>query len=97
MIDEATCWDAMNRRDPSFDGLFFVAVKTTGIYCRPVCTARMPRRENVGPQWDPQIIDAYFRVRVKIRKVWSAHRPTNLASLSTKLAFSHIRLAASDK
>ena len=48
MIDVATCWDAMNRRDPSFDGLFFVAVKTTGIYCRPVCTARMPRRENVG-------------------------------------------------
>jgi AraC family transcriptional regulator of adaptative response / DNA-3-methyladenine glycosylase II len=37
----------MRRRDPAFDGIFFVAVKTTGIYCRPVCKARMPRRENV--------------------------------------------------
>ena len=47
MIDAETCEDAMKRRDPSFDGLFFVAVKTTGIYCRPVCTARMPRPENI--------------------------------------------------
>ncbi len=38
----------MKVRDPSFDGLFFVGVKTTGIYCRPVCTARMPRRENIA-------------------------------------------------
>ncbi len=37
----------MRRRDPVFDGLFFVAVKTTGIYCRHVCKARMPRLENV--------------------------------------------------
>ncbi len=37
----------MRRRDPAFDGLFFVGVKTTGIYCRPVCRARTPRRENI--------------------------------------------------
>lgn len=37
----------MQRRDQAFDGLFFVAVKTTRIYCRPVCKARMPKRENV--------------------------------------------------
>ena len=37
----------MQRRDPDFDGRFFVGVRTTGIYCRPVCRARMPRRENV--------------------------------------------------
>lgn len=47
MLDARTCEAAMRRRDPSFDGLFFVGVKTTGIYCRPVCKARMPRRENV--------------------------------------------------
>ncbi len=47
MIDAETCETAMKNRDPSFDGLFFVGVKTTGIYCRPVCTARMPRRENI--------------------------------------------------
>lgn len=37
----------MQRRDPAFDGRFFVAVKTTGIYCRPVCTARMPLKKNI--------------------------------------------------
>src|SRR3954468_11141656 len=38
---------AFAEKDPSFDGLFFVAVRTTGIFCRPVCRARPPRRENV--------------------------------------------------
>jgi len=47
MLDPQTCEAAMQRRDPAFDGRFFVAVKTTRIYCRPVCKARMPKRENV--------------------------------------------------
>ncbi len=34
-------------RDPRFDGRFFVAVRTTGIYCRPICPAVSPKRENV--------------------------------------------------
>ena len=34
-------------RDPRFDGRFFVAVKTTGIYCRPICPAPAPKEENV--------------------------------------------------
>lgn len=33
---------AVQRRDPTLDGVVFVAVKTTGIYCRPVCQARTP-------------------------------------------------------
>jgi AraC family transcriptional regulator, regulatory protein of adaptative response / methylated-DNA-[protein]-cysteine methyltransferase len=38
---------AIVRKDPSFEGLFITAVKTTGIFCRPVCTARKPKPENV--------------------------------------------------
>jgi len=38
---------ALCRRDESFDGLFFAGVRTTGIFCRPVCSARKPRKENV--------------------------------------------------
>ncbi|MEX0617654.1 MAG: AlkA N-terminal domain-containing protein [Pseudohongiellaceae bacterium] len=38
---------ARQLRDPRFDGRFFVAVRTTGIYCRPVCPVRIPRKENV--------------------------------------------------
>lgn len=37
---------ALAARDARFDGLFFVGVSSTGVYCRPVCTARTPREEN---------------------------------------------------
>ncbi|HYO47649.1 MAG TPA: methylated-DNA--[protein]-cysteine S-methyltransferase [Gemmatimonadota bacterium] len=40
-------WDAFERRDPSYDGIFVTAVATTGIFCRPTCPARKPARENV--------------------------------------------------
>lgn len=38
---------ARQARDPRFDGRFFIAVRTTGIYCRPVCPVKMPKMENV--------------------------------------------------
>jgi AraC family transcriptional regulator of adaptative response/methylated-DNA-[protein]-cysteine methyltransferase len=38
---------AFSRRDATYDGLFFTAVKTTGIFCRPTCPARRPRPRNV--------------------------------------------------
>lgn len=38
-------YNALKARDARFDGLFFVAVSTTGIYCRPVCAVRLPRRD----------------------------------------------------
>ena len=41
------CYCALALRDVRFDGRFFIAVKTTGIYCRPICPARTPRPENV--------------------------------------------------
>jgi len=40
-------WDAVVARDASRDGQFVFAVSTTGVYCRPSCAARRPRRENV--------------------------------------------------
>jgi len=41
-LDPALCWRMARSRDPRFDGLFFFGVKTTGVYCRPVCPARTP-------------------------------------------------------
>ena len=41
-------WQAVKRRDPGFDGKFFFAVRTTGIYCRPSCPSRPAKRENVA-------------------------------------------------
>src|SRR6478736_2215101 len=43
-IDDDICYRALAARDSRFDGLFFVGVKSTGIYCRPVCTAKTPGR-----------------------------------------------------
>lgn len=43
---EDTYYQAMLARDHRFDGKFFIGVKTTGIYCRPICPAK-PKRENV--------------------------------------------------
>lgn len=45
-LDPAACYRALTTRDARFDGRFFTAVKTTRIYCRPVCPARAPRFEN---------------------------------------------------
>jgi AraC family transcriptional regulator, regulatory protein of adaptative response / methylated-DNA-[protein]-cysteine methyltransferase len=44
---EDRCWEAVVARDSRRDGEFFFAVSTTGVYCRPSCAARRPRRENV--------------------------------------------------
>jgi len=44
-LDPRRCYSALKARDARFDGRFFVAVSTTGIYCRPVCTARIPGRD----------------------------------------------------
>lgn len=44
-LDEAACYEALVTKDARFDGAFYVGVKTTGIYCRPVCRARTPGRD----------------------------------------------------
>lgn len=46
-IDETAAWDAFERRDRGWDGRVIGAVRTTGIYCKPSCPAKRPRRENV--------------------------------------------------
>jgi AraC family transcriptional regulator of adaptative response/methylated-DNA-[protein]-cysteine methyltransferase len=47
-LDEDALWEFCLSSDTSMDGVFFVAVRTTGVYCRPSCSARKPKRENVS-------------------------------------------------
>lgn len=47
MSDQDTRYEAVRSRDARFDGEFFFAVETTGIYCRPSCPAVTPKRQNV--------------------------------------------------
>lgn len=47
LLDPELCYKAMQSRDARYDGRFFTAVLTTGVYCRPICPAVTPRFENV--------------------------------------------------
>src|SRR3984885_8215934 len=47
-LDFERCYRAVDSRDQRFDGWFYTAVRSTGIYCRPSCPAMTPKRENVG-------------------------------------------------
>src|SRR4051812_3814659 len=46
-LDAESCYRAVKSRDRRFDGVFYTAVRTTGIYCRPSCPARTPALHNV--------------------------------------------------
>ena len=47
-LEPDICWQAMRSRDPRFDGRFFVAAVTTGIYCRPVCPVPFAKPNNIA-------------------------------------------------
>src|SRR5215210_1225491 len=46
LFDQETCTRALESRDARFDGVFFVGIRSTGIYCRPICPARATLRKN---------------------------------------------------
>lgn len=61
-VSDERRWEAVLGRDVRFDGLFYYAVETTGIYCRPSCPARRPRRNHVSFFGSPAAAeDAGFR------------------------------------
>lgn len=61
-------WAAVTARDAKSDGRFFFAVSTTGVYCRPSCPARRPRRENVRFFSSPQAAEqAGFRACLRCK------------------------------
>lgn len=45
-LDHDACYRAISTRDARFDGQLFVGIKTTSIYCRPICPPRTPKSEN---------------------------------------------------
>ena len=48
LLGDEDRWAAVLRHDGDADGAFFYSVRSTGVYCRPSCAARRPRRENVA-------------------------------------------------
>ncbi len=47
-LEPDICWQAMHSRDPRFDGRFYVAAVTSGIYCRPICPVPFAKPNNIA-------------------------------------------------
>ncbi len=75
-LDPEAAWAAVAARDRARDGQFVFAVATTGIYCRPSCAARRPKRENVRFFADPaEAAAAGFRACLRCRPDEAAGDP----------------------
>ena len=79
-MQETTLWQAVLLRDSQYDGVFVFAVRTTGIYCRPSCPSRRPRREHVQFFDQPaQAEAAGFRPCQRCHPEQAARHEPNLA------------------
>jgi len=74
-----TMYRALMKRDPSFEGIFYVGVRTTGIFCRPTCTAKKPARENVDFFPTPgEALDGGYRPCLRCHPMDPKKRPPKL-------------------
>src|SRR4051812_35502121 len=91
-LDPDVCYRALTARDPRFDGLFFVGVTSTRIYCRPICPARTPGRERC--RFFPSAAaaeQARFRPCLRCRpELAPGNAPIDAVSRTAKLAASRI-------
>lgn len=96
MLDAAQCYRALAARDARFDGVFFVGVKTTGIYCRPVCRARTPREARCV--YFARAVDAErdgFRACFRCRpELAPGHAPVDALSRHVRRAMARIEEGA---
>ncbi len=84
MMDIALFEQARQARDPRFDGRFFIGVKTTGVYCRPVCPVKMPMTRNVTFfQTAAAASEAGFRPCLRCRPETSPGTPAWMGTSTT--------------
>jgi AraC family transcriptional regulator of adaptative response/methylated-DNA-[protein]-cysteine methyltransferase len=77
----AAMYRAYERHDPSFEGVFWLGVRTTGIFCRPTCRARTPKRENVEFFAAPgDALHAGYRPCMKCRPLDHGRKPPPLVT-----------------
>ncbi len=75
----ATLYRAFLRRDPAYEGVFWLGVRTTGIFCRPTCRARTPNRENIEFFGAPaEALHAGYRPCKKCRPLDNGRKPPPL-------------------
>jgi AraC family transcriptional regulator of adaptative response / DNA-3-methyladenine glycosylase II len=95
-LNDDACYRALLTRDPRFDGVFFIAVKTTGIYCRPVCTARTPGRDRVRFFTSPALAESHgFRPCLRCRpELAPGQAPVDAVGRTARLAAARIEAGA---
>ncbi len=83
-LDPEVCRRARLARDPRFDGEFFLGVRSTGIFCRPICPARLPAERNVSYfRHAAQAAEAGFRPCLRCRPESAPGSPAWLGSATT--------------
>ena len=95
-LDDDACYRALLARDARFDGVFFTGVKTTGIYCRPVCTVRMPGRDRCRFFTSAALAEqAGFRPCLKCRpELAPGHAPVDRTGTVARAAAARIEAGA---
>jgi AraC family transcriptional regulator of adaptative response / DNA-3-methyladenine glycosylase II len=95
-IDNETCYRALAARDSRFDGVFFVGVTTTGIYCRPICPARTPRSDRCRFFANPAVAEhSGFRPCLRCRpELAPGHAPVDTMGRNARLAAARIESGA---
>lgn len=95
-IDDETCYRALAARDVRFDGLFFVAVTSTGIYCRPICTARRVGRARCRFFSNSALAERHgFRPCLRCRpELAPGHAPVDSVSRTARAAARRIEAGA---
>jgi len=93
LLDDDSCYAALQAHDTRFDGRFFVGVSSTGVYCRPVCRVRLPRRENCSFYPSAAAAEgAGFRPCLRCRPEQApGHSPVEAASRLAHAAASRIQ------
>ena len=95
-IDAETCYRALTARDVRFDGLFFVGVTTTKIYCRPICPARTPGRDRCRFFPNAALAEhSGFRPCLRCRpELAPGHAPMDAVGRTARLAAARIEAGA---
>jgi AraC family transcriptional regulator, regulatory protein of adaptative response / methylated-DNA-[protein]-cysteine methyltransferase len=91
-LRETQRWNSVVARDAASDGQFVFAVATTGVYCRPSCAARRPRRENVTFFPRPEEAErAGFRACLRCRpKAFSGNEPSDVVKAICRFIEQHL-------
>ena len=95
-LDSDTCYRALAARDVRFDGLFFVGVTTTKIYCRPICPARTPGRDRCRFFPNAALAEhSGFRPCLRCRpELAPGHAPMDVVGRTARLAAARIEAGA---